>query len=207
MYNKKFASLALACFISVSFYLPGILAQEIEVGEIEVIDLEVANGKLYEVPEDGLVEGAFYYIDRTYRILSMSEEIEGATLIKTALDDGLNSSEEFITFTVEVPVVVWVGTDRRGEEEKNGTPPGWLSADEGWVERPEIVLEVSDGDLGFFFIRSKEFPAGKVVLGANAAPPAAGQDPNYIVFLTVSTAAVESLGKLSTTWAELKAKR
>ena len=208
MYNKRFASLVLACFISVSFYLPGILAQDIVIEDIEVIDLEAANGKPYVVGEEGLEVGSVYHIDRTYTIVSMSEELEGATFIRTALEDGLLRDEEFITFTVEVPIVVWVCTDRRGEEEKGGTPPGWLSADEGWVERPEIVLEASDGDLGLFFVRSKEFPAGEVVLGASAAPPAAGQDPNYIVILTGSSEApVEATGKLSTTWAELKSRR
>ena len=207
MYNKRFVGLILACFISVSFYLPAVLAEEIIIEEIEVSNLEAASGKPYVVGEEGLKVGSVYHIDRGYTIVSMSEELEGATFIRTALEDGGNRSEEFITFTVKVPVVVWVCTDRRGEEEKGGTPPGWLSADEGWEERPEIVLEASDGDLGFFFVRSKEFPAGEVVLGANAAPPAAGQDPNYIPLLTLSPkAAVEATDKLSTTWAELKSK-
>ena len=205
MYTKRFVGLVLACFVSVSFYLPAVLAVEIIVEDIEVSNLEAASGKPYVVGEEGLKVGSVYYIDRAYTILSMSEELEGATFIRTALEDGGNRSEEFITFTVEVPVVVWVCTDRRGEEEKGGTPPGWLSEDEGWEERPEITLQASDGDLGFFFVRSKEFPAGEVVLGGNMAPPAAGQDPNYIVFLTLgSGAAVEATDKLSTTWAELK---
>ena len=204
---KRFAILILACFVSVSFCIPAVLAEEIIVAEIDVIDLEVASGQAYEVPEDGLNVGTEYLIDRGYTIVSMSEELEGATFIRTAMADGGNRSEEFITFTVKVPVVVWVCTDRRGEEEKGGTPPGWLSENEGWEERPEITLQASDGDLGFFFVRSKEIAAGEVVLGGNMAPPAAGQDPMYIVLITSSSkTAVEATGKLSTTWAELKSK-
>lgn len=123
------------------------------------------------------------------------------------MEDEVSTGVDFITFNVKVPVVVWVARDRRGEEEKGGTPPEWISEAEGWEKRPEMILEASDQDLGFFFLRSKEFAAGEVVLGGNA-DPSANVCPMYIVLLTFSRkAAVEPLGKLSTTWAKLKSNR
>jgi hypothetical protein len=209
MCNKRFASLILACFVSASFYLPVVLAQDIVIEDIEVENLEVASGKPYVVGEEGLEVGfSLFYIDRAYTVASMSEEFEGATYISTAMEDGGSRDAEFITFEVEVPVVVWVGTDRRGEAEKGGTPPAWLSADEGWEEQPDMILQTIEGGTDFYFLRSKEFAAGEIALGGNRDDISVGQDPMYVVFLTLgSLAAVEATGKLSTTWAELKAKR
>jgi hypothetical protein len=229
MCNKRFASLILACFVSASFYLPVVLAQDIVIEDIEVENLEVASGKPYVVGEEGLEVGfSLFYIDRAYTVASMSEEFEGATYISTAMEDGGSRDAEFITFEVEVPVVVWVGTDRRGEAEKGGTqvpvvvwvgtdrrgeaekggtPPAWLSADEGWEEQPDMILQTIEGDTDFYFLRSKEFAAGEIALGGNNDDISVGQDPMYVVFLTRgSLTAVEATDKLSTTWAGLKSK-
>ena len=203
MCNKRFASLILACFVSVSFYLPAVLAQDIEVSDLESRSVV---GE-YVVGEEGLQVGSVYLIDRDYDIAEMSEELEGATYIMTAMDDEASTGEDFITFTVEVPVVVWIATDKR-----QGDPPAWLSEDEGWTLRGDgtedgdlILLSVED-DTNYFVLRSKEFSAGEISLGGNADPPA-NIAPMYVVLLTPGsggTSAVEPSSKLSTTWGELK---
>ena len=211
MYNKRFASLVLACLVSVSFCLPGILADEIEiiVEDIEVTDLESRSivGE-FVVGEEGLEVGtSLFYIDRAYNPAEMSEEFEGATYISTAMDDEGSTGKDFITFTVEVPVIVWVCTDKR-----QGDPPAWLSEGEGWTLRGDgtvdgdfILLSV-EGDTNYYVLRSKPFPPGEISLAGNADPPAT-LAPMYFVFLTIDADfAVEAAGKLSTTWAELKSK-
>ena len=194
MCTKRLATLILACIVSVSFYLPGALAQE-----IEVIDLEsrsAVGDYMVGVLE---VDGGPFYIDRDYNVASMSEEFEGATYISTAMDDEASKGDDFIIFKVKVPVVVWVGTDAR-----QGDPPKWASEDEGWVEEPELFLQSIEGDTDFYILRRKEFPAGEISLGGNFDAPA-GLAPMYVVFLTRgSGAAVEAADKLTTTWAELK---
>ena len=66
MCTKRLATLILACIVSVSFYLPGALAQE-----IEVIDLEsrsAVGDYMVGVLE---VDGGPFYIDRDYNVASM----------------------------------------------------------------------------------------------------------------------------------------
>ena len=204
MYIKRFASLVLACFVSVSFYLPAALAEEIIIEEIGVVDIEAASGAAYVVGEGGLEVGTLYHIDRQYTIVSMPEELEGATYIMTLMNDDGSRGDEFLTFTLESPALVWVAYDSRGQEDKGGHPVGWLSEDETWEKHPDMIIENTDTAMGFFIPWSKEFDKGEVILGGNKDDGTVGTDAMYIVFLTGSTAAVESLGKLSTTWAELK---
>ena len=205
MHGERFVRLVLACFVSLSFCLPGVLAEDIEVvvEDIEVLDLETRSvvGD-YVVSEAGSgveVGKSLFYIDRGYTPLTMSEEFEGATYISTAMDDEASKGDDFITFKVKVPVVVWIGTDAR-----QGDPPKWVSEDEGWVEEPELFLQSIEGDTDFYILRRKEFPAGEIALGGNFDAPAV-LAPMYVVFLTRgSGAAVEAADKLTTTWAELK---
>jgi len=174
--------------------------------KVEVTDIEVGSGKAYKVGDGGLEIGTKYYIDRDYTVTAMAEELEGATWIMTANDDKNTQGEDFLKFQVKVPVVVWVAHDSRGEEEKGGVPPGWLSEDGGWEKHPDMTITVTDGNMGDFILWSKEFEKGEIVLGGNADAPAAGQGSNYIVLLTLGEMAVQPSGKLSSTWGRLKSK-
>jgi len=201
-------SVALACFISMFLYFPVALAQE----EIEVTDIEVGSGRPYQVGDGGLEIGTTYYTDRAYVVNTMPEELEGATWIMTANDDKQSQGEDFLKFNVDPKanrlVVVWVARDSRGSQEKGGMTPEWLSEDNGWEKHPDMIMEVTDTNMGHFIFWSKEFEKGEIVLGGNADPPAAGQDSNYIVLLTLGEdLAVEPLSKLSTTWAGLRSER
>ena len=190
--HKRFATLILACFVSVSFCIPAVLAQA-----VEVFDLASRSGVGdYVVVVGGVTVGAEYLIDRSYTFVTVSPELEGLTYIMTAMEDEGSTGDDFITFTVDVPVVVFVATDAR-----QGDPPAWLS---GWDDEPDLLLQSTDDGTDFFVLRSKAFSAGAVSLGGNADPPA-NVAPMYIVILTeAGTSAVEPSSKLSTTWAELK---
>ena len=178
-----------------------------KISERQVRDLEVANGKPYVVGEEGIDVGTVYCYDRVYAVVAMPEELKGAThIIPSNDDDCLDGQfpDEFITFNVVSPVIVWVAYDSRGLPVKNGTPPDWLSEDNGWQEHPDMIIENTDAGMGFFGLLSKEFDKGEVVLGGCSCTGSM-----YIVLLTTVSAetTVESLGKLSTTWAELKSER
>jgi hypothetical protein len=138
----------------------------------------------------------------------MPEELIGATWIMTANDDKNSVGEDFLRFTLNGPAVVWLARDSRGDEDKGGTIPEWLSEDQGWERHPDMLIEVTDGNMGTFVLYSKEFQKGEVVLGGNADPPSAGQGSNYIVLLTPGEElAVEPSDKLTTTWSEIKNQR
>lgn len=199
---KWIISVALACFVFTFLCFPVVLAQE----EIEVTDIEVTTGRPYQVGDGGLEIGTVYYIDRDYVVTAIAEELEGAMWIMTANDDKQAIGEDYLKFAVNRPVVVWLAHDSRQEEEKVGTPPEWLSEDNGWEKHPDMTMEVTDSNMGFFIFWSKEFEKGEIVLAGNGDPPAAGSGwSNYVVLLTPwKGAAVGPMGKLSTTWAGLK---
>ena len=196
MYIKRLACLILPCFIFASFYVPKVLAQD-----IEVIDLESRSvvGD-YVVGEEGLEIGSVYLIDRDYFVKDMSKELEGATFIMTAMDDEGSKGADFITFSVDVPVVVWLAADKRW-----GSPPKWASDADGWEEQPDYLVQTNEEDTDIFVLRNKEFPAGDISLGGNNDAPA-NLAPMYWVFLTPGTgaASVEARDKLTTTWGQLK---
>ena len=197
-------NIALACFLSMFLCIPAALSQD----EIKVENIEVGSGKVYEVANDVLEVGVKYYIDRDYIVTAMPEDFAEAMILMTANDDKASRGENFLRFTVNRPVVVWIAHDSRGEEEKGGTPPEWLSEEQGWEKHPDMTLEVTDTNMGSFILWSKEFDKGEVALGGNADPPAAGQDSNYLVLLTPGKElAVRPQGNLSTKWAEVKRAR
>lgn len=201
MYMKRIISLCSIFSMSILLCLSIALAQD----DVEVKDIEVGSGRPYQVGEGGLNVNVIYYTDRDYIVTAMPEELVGATWIMTANDDKSSAGEDFLKFTVGGPVVLWLAHDSRGEEEKGGTPPEWLSEDTGWEKHPEMLIEVTDANMGNFILWSKEFEKGEVVLGGNTDPPAAGQGSNYLVLLTPGEAkAVRPLGKLNTTWAGVK---
>ena len=204
MYNKIFTCLMLSCFILASVSLPTVLAKAILVDDIEVLDLKSRSvvGD-YVVGEEGLELGSVYLIDRDYFVKDMSDEFEGATYIMTAMEDERSKGNDFVTFRVKVPIVVWLATDKRW-----GNPPKWASEANGWEEQDDYLVQTNEEDTNIFVLISKEFPAGMISLGGNNDAPA-NLAPMYWIFLTLGEggAAVEATDKLTTTWGKIKSNR
>ena len=201
MYVRSATAIVSTCFVFIFLCFSAALAQD----AVEVTDIEVGSGLPYEVGDGGLEIGTKYYIDRDYVVTAMPEDLEGATWIMTANDDKNGTGDDFLKFTVGRNAIVWLARDSRGDEDKGGTVPEWLSEDNGWERHADMLLEVTDGNMGHFVFYSKEFEKGEVVLGGNVDPPAAGQGSNYLVLLTPGAdVAVKPGGKLSATWAGLK---
>lgn len=201
---KQYVYVLFICLLLFLFY--AMYFQSITFAEdIKVTNIKVGSGRPYKVGEGGLKIGTVYYIDRAYVVNTIPKELDGALWIMTANDDKNSVGEDFLRFTVNVPVIVWLAHDSRGEEEKGGKPPEWLSADKGWEKHPDMKIDVTDSNMGFFILWSKSFNKGEIKLGGNADPPAAGQGSNYIVILTPGkNLSVEPNSKLYKTWAYIK---
>lgn len=104
--------------------------------------------------------GAEYYIDRRYTIASFPGFAGGALLIRTANDDKLARGESFLTFVTTATTSLTIGFDPRAKR-----LPYWLDEWEPVAGRVEV-----EGDaMRFFNLYRREFPAGRIELGANAA--------------------------------------
>ncbi|MEK7398348.1 MAG: hypothetical protein AAB116_15560 [Candidatus Poribacteria bacterium] len=200
MHLKFPIHILLICVIFTFFCLNISMAQD-----LKVTDIKVANGKAYKLGDKGITVGTVYYIDRTFVVNTLPKDLEDTRFIMTANDDKGSTGANFLTFTVDRDVVVWLAHDSRGEKEKGGNPPDWLSDKTGWVKHPDMKMDVSDTNMGFFVFWSKECKKGQIVLGGNADPAAAGQGSNYLVLIKPGKSlAVESKGKVITTWAKLR---
>ncbi len=204
MFVKRHFCISIICLLFILFYV--LFCQNSALAEeIKVTNIKVGSGRQYQVGDGGIKVGTVYYIDRAYVVNTIPKEVDGALWIMTANDDKNSIGEEFLSFTVNVPVIVWLAHDSRGEEEKGGKPPEWLSEKKGWEKHPDMKIDVTDTNMGFFILWSKSFNKGEVKLGGNADPPAAGQGSNYIVILTPGKGlSVEPIGKLFKTWSSIK---
>ncbi|MFQ5963712.1 MAG: fibronectin type III domain-containing protein [Candidatus Scalinduaceae bacterium] len=125
------------------------------VAQLIISNLTVVNGKIYEVVEDGLQNGALAYIDRSFTYSTVPASVQGTTYIKTANNDKSSTGTSFFTFDVNQDVTVLVAHDNRI------TPkPSWMSP---FTDTGEDIV-TTDTALSLF---AKDFPAGAVVLGGN----------------------------------------
>jgi type 1 glutamine amidotransferase/HEAT repeat protein len=131
--------------------------------QVEVTGLKAASGKEYKAVPGGLKAGAKCSIDRNLAFTRVPQELEGATYIQTAMDDKNGTEKEFLTFQVSGPVKVYVGYDSRCVN-----PPVWLG---GWKKTTMVLRIAAPGPA--LNVYGKDFPAGAIVLGGNAAPGAA----------------------------------
>ena len=126
--------------------------------DLIVSDLAVSSGEDYEVVDYGLVDGAFAYIDRSYRFTDIPVYLEGATFIKTANDDKMGVGDDFLSFDVNQDVTVYVAHDDFVKDK-----PSWLLdfTDTG------DQLVTTDKSLSIY---ARDFSAGTITLGGNDGP-------------------------------------
>ena len=199
MYVRKIIIAISICLVPILLYLPIAVAGT----DVKITITKVGSGKEYKVGDGPFDLNKKYYIDRDFVATSMPDEVNGAQWIMTANDDKSSTGDDFLTFEIDQPAVVWVAHDSRGEKDKGGVPPKWLSDE--FKQHPDLKIDVTDTNMGFFTLWEKEFKKGTVTLGGNADPPAAGQGSNYIVLIMPGTAqAVQLHGKLGVTWGTIK---
>ncbi|MBD3320805.1 MAG: hypothetical protein GF350_06900 [Chitinivibrionales bacterium] len=130
------------------------------VNGVAVTNIIATSGKTYQA--DVLLTGKRQYIDRKYSFTyipffpgydrSMYGEM---TYIRTANDDKNASDADFLSFTVNKPVTVYVALD-----ERISTPPSWLND----FKSTGVQLK---SQAGTFNLLQKIFDAGTVTLGGN----------------------------------------
>ncbi len=129
--------------------------------------------------------GSTFYTDRTYAITSVPSNLNGDLLIKTHNDDKLNTSSNYLSFTVNQASTVFVAFDTRIT-----THPSWLTAftDTG----TKVVTSDVPHEL-----YSKTYVSGSTVtLGGNAASPsnANSNSSNYYVVVAQGSGTSSSAG-------------
>jgi hypothetical protein len=122
---------------------------------LTISNMKVASGKPYMIPASGLRVGGLLYIDRTFTFTTVPPLVQGQTFIQTANNDKASTTANFLSFTVNQPVSVYVAYDLRIP-----TKPTWLSA----FSDTGTNMVTSDTTLRLF-VRS--FPAGQITLGGN----------------------------------------
>ncbi len=115
-----------------------------------------------------------YYLDRDYVIEAVPDSLQGALWIQTAMSDKDNADEEFLKFSVNQPVRVFVAYDSRVT-----SFPDWLRSQ---FTRTEAVIRVS-GPADSLVLWRRDYPEGEVVLGGNRASGARGPRDMYVVLV------------------------
>ena len=82
---------------------------------VEISELEVKSVRKYEI-KDSLQEKSIVYTDRNYSIISLPSSLVGVQYIMTANSDKLANDANFLSFTVNQPVNVYIVHDARWEE-------------------------------------------------------------------------------------------
>lgn len=134
--------------------------------------LKNINMTLYEA--DSVKLGDRYYIDRGYSITYLPQGKDNLLWIKTANSDRDRSDDEFLSFTIEQNMKVYVAYDSRAMR-----VPDWLKSN---FNKTNEVIRVNDRAQELV-IWEKIFPAGKVRLGGNKAKGAQGAQSMYIVLV------------------------
>ncbi|MGP0593604.1 Ig-like domain-containing protein, partial [Nitrospira sp. T9] len=129
---------------------------------LNISNLNVSSGKGYVVPTSGLQAGGTVYIDRSYTFSTIPTLVQGGAYIRTANDDKAATNINFLSFTVNQPVSVYVA-----HGDRISPKPAWLNTftDTG------TNLVTSDTTLSLFV---RTFPAGTITLGGNVSSGNAG---------------------------------
>jgi hypothetical protein len=121
--------------------------------------------------------GHHYYTDRTneqsHVLVDVPEELECGQWIKTANDDKNVATFPHLGFSLAQDASVFIGYDTRATAE-----PAWLAS--GFTPLPPpMLIDIRDPDeTQEFRVLRRDFAAGPVQLGGNAA---AGAGSNYVV--------------------------
>ncbi|RKY04073.1 hypothetical protein DRP77_04825 [Candidatus Poribacteria bacterium] len=150
---------------------------------VKVANIAAQSGREYQIEE--LEIGIPCYTDRDDVVIeSIPSPLVGGLLLRTPDADARSVGDGFLSFDIDVPATVYVLLDSRGDPEKGGAPPAWLTDNftkaEGWRVR------CSDPSIGYYTVWKREFGAGTVQLGGNADQPASGAESNYLVVILPS---------------------
>ncbi|MGW7684162.1 glycosyl hydrolase family 95 catalytic domain-containing protein [Kribbella sp. NPDC054772] len=117
--------------------------------------------------------GAQTYVDRSYKITDLPDQLNGQALIQGANDDSkATTPADYLTLNLTRPATVYVAFDARGE---NVWWPSWLSD----FTRTGETVGTTDQRLVLF---KRDVPAGQLALGPNSGVAGKGNS-TYITFV------------------------
>jgi len=130
--------------------------------------------------QDLMQTGNPYYVDASFDVQSIPAILDGGIWIKTADADSANIRSDYLTFTVDRNVDVYVAYD------STATVPTWLA---GFTDTG-LNVTVSNPAAPTMRLYTKNYifgvdtPAdGSIQLGGNLASGAAGANANYVVIV------------------------
>ena len=146
--------------------------------DVTISSIDVVTGRPYRVSEEALAVGSPMYVDRSFTLSSVPQTLRGLPYIQTANDDknAEIGSSEFLSFDVDRAVTIYVAHDDRLER------PAWLIngfSDSG--------LDLVSNQGGSFSLFARRYPAGRIMLGSNAAADQA-QSSMYLVIVSPGSA-------------------
>jgi hypothetical protein len=125
-----------------------------------ISDISVANGSTYGISTIAL--GEEQYIDRDY-VFTQIGSLGGRQFIQAFNNDKFTVSDSFLSFTLDMPAVIYVAHDDRIT-----TKPDWL------LNFTDIGINILNSDNhNPMSVFQKVFPTGRVTLGGNVqtTPP------------------------------------
>ena len=170
------------------------LAQSRNVGvyPAEVHDIHVESGRPYRASV--MVPHGKAYSNRKYTWKQLPDEITGHTFLQPRNDDADvgSSGENFLSFSLRAPALVYVAHDRRIDAK-----PAWLKS----FQRTDLRAGTRDTTYDLFV---KEYAPGRVTLGGNTIDGSPAARSQYVVIVkpaalrsrAVATTIEESLLKL-----------
>ena len=121
---------------------------------------------------------AFVYADRRFAFTAVPSCLDKSRYIVTANSDKFSRGSALLTLQSRVPLVVYVGYDRRYR-----TIPDWLR---GYRLQPNLRLAMGDPKLGktrvTYKLYRKEFLPGRIKLGGNLAK---GEKRNFAMYTVI----------------------
>jgi hypothetical protein len=133
--------------------------------------------------------GDTYYIDRTYTITAMPDELKGNLAIKTANSSKNSMEAALLTFTVTQDATLYVAYDARATR-----VPDWLTAS---FTKTGQVLQTTDTAL---MLWKREVAAGPVVLPGNQFGNPVGARSHYVVFVDAGASGQTATGPDYAVW-------
>jgi len=116
------------------------------------------------------------YVDATLTVTSIPAALANGVWIKTANAERNNTNTNYIDFTVDRPVTVYVAYDAGA-----ASPPTWLTSN---YVNTGLTVQTTDSNSPTLNVYSKLINvAGSVSLGGNLASGASGANSNYLVIV------------------------
>jgi hypothetical protein len=119
--------------------------------------------------------GDTYYVDEEYTLTSIPPELDGGIWIMTANSEYSNAQDNYISFSVDRNVEVYVGYDHGAT-----APPDWL---ENNFNPTSGVIGVTDPGTSVLDLYKAAFGPGTITLGGNLAEGASGASSSYVVIV------------------------